>query len=136
MQRMVRQFITRRWGILRQGVSAPLSHHYGFQILGGLVGILALGYISYQFSYLISKPDLILLSPRQINVLVREPFIDVGGTLREEARLLINNRPVSIISGVFHQRLYLALGLNKINVEAMNLQGKLAEREIYVVYNP
>jgi len=122
--------------ILRRRVYSPLLRRSGFQIAGGLVVILVLGYISYQFLYLVSKPDLILLNPGRLKILVREPFIDVGGTLREEARLSINNRPVSIISGAFHQRLYLALGLNKINIEAVNLRGKLAERELYVVYNP
>ncbi len=104
---------------------------------GVLVAIAAVGgYMFYQLLFLVRQPEILLESPSERYLIAREPFTEVRGSLGEGARLFVNNRPVNVENGSFSERLYLARGVNRILVEAVNDRGKILRRESFLVYTP
>ncbi|KKW29089.1 MAG: hypothetical protein UY71_C0004G0022 [Parcubacteria group bacterium GW2011_GWB1_52_7] len=108
------------------------SFFAGVAIAAAAIG----GYMLYQMLFLIRQPEILLESPGERNLLVREPFTDIRGLVRGEVRLSVNNRPVNVEGGSFNERLYLVRGVNRILVEAVNDRGKILRRESFVVYTP
>jgi len=126
----------------RNGISSPkiglraISIPRGSQLALALLALATVSYFGYQLSFFAAKPYLFLKTPYISYIKTSEPFVDIAGTIQKGARLVINHRPVSSSNGEFSERLYLSTGVNPIEVEAINLRGKLVEKKVFVVYNP
>lgn len=103
-------------------------------VLSVLAGLGIFFYFGYQLSFLISAPKLIIATPMDKLFATWEPSIVMRGQLKEEARLSINQRPIALAEdGKFQERLYLAKGLNRIDLEAVNVSGKLTRETRYIL---
>ncbi|MBI4135018.1 MAG: helix-turn-helix domain-containing protein [Candidatus Sungbacteria bacterium] len=95
------------------------------------------GYFGYQLSLLLSAPDLFVTVPASEISRSVEGAVTIGGTVKERARLSINRRPVALRErGQFEERLYLAPGLNTIEIEAINVSGRSLKEVRHIFYQP
>lgn len=95
------------------------------------------GYFGYQLSLLLSAPDLSVTVPASGISWSTEGAATIGGTVKERARLSINRRPVALDEhGKFAERLYLAPGLNTIEIEAVNVSGRSLKEVRHIFYQP
>lgn len=103
-------------------------------ISGSLLGALIFGYLLYQLLFLIQAPDIIMYQPAREFSAAPLPSIEVRGAIARDARVLVNRRPVAIAeNGAFQERLYLAKGLNRIDIEAVNISGKEVKETRYIM---
>lgn len=103
-------------------------------VAGCLFSVLAVGYFFYQFSILISRPELLLEQPSG-DLATGQAILEVSGRTDPAAQLTINNQPVYIDKeGKFKEILNLSPGLNTLKIVASNRFGKSRElvRQILV----
>lgn len=103
-------------------------------ISGAALGLLIFGYLLYQLLFLIQAPDILIYEPSREFSAAPLPSIEVRGAIAKDARVLVNRRPVTIAeNGGFQERLYLAKGLNRIDIEATNISGKSVSETRYIM---
>lgn len=103
-------------------------------ISGGVLGFLIFSYLLYQLLFLIQAPDVLILEPHRELTAAPLPVLNVRGKIARDARVLVNRRPVAIAdNGSFEERLYLIKGLNRIDIEAVNISGKSVSETRYVM---
>ena len=103
--------------------------------LGALGALLILLYLGYQLSYLIGSPSIIVREPASFESISHESSLLFSGSLTREARLSVDGRPVELDPNRdFSFRLYLAPGLNTIDLTASNLAGKTVHARRYITY--
>lgn len=86
--------------------------------------ILIVGYLIYQFDYLIAPPKLFIDYPSE-DLTINRSDIEISGRSDPTAKLTINGQQVYINKdGKFKQSINLSPGENKLNIEAINRFGK------------
>lgn len=121
----------------RRIISRISGPRYTLMIPLGIIGIVIATYFGSQILSLLSAPELTITFPERELTFIHESSIVYSGIVREDAELSINHRPVALKSrGQFEERLYLAKGLNRIDVEIVNVSGKSSRDTRYVMYVP
>lgn len=94
--------------------------------IGAALAVIAAiaAFFGYEFRYL-SAPTLKLALPQEDAVVDRNTF-DVRGRTDPDADVTLNGRPLFVgPDGAFEERILLARGLNRIDLEAKNRYGKM-----------
>ncbi|MBP7832988.1 MAG: helix-turn-helix domain-containing protein [Candidatus Levybacteria bacterium] len=100
-------------------------------ILG--VVLIILGYIMYQFSFLVVGPKLEIQSPKEGSV-VSENIVVVSGKTEPSANVLVNGEDVYVdLSGAFKKTLYLESNQEQIEIVAKNRYGKETKKQVEVL---
>lgn len=98
----------------------------------GLVVLIILGYIAFQYSSFIFGPRLIVESP-QDNAVIRKNIVEVTGKTDPYATVLINNEESYVqLDGTFRKTLYLFEGDRQIVIDSKNRNGKNTRRVVNV----
>lgn len=100
--------------------------------LGGLFFVLISLYLWYQFNFLISPPTLVI-EPKE-DIITKNELVSINGRTDNRVDLTINGENVYIASnGSFSKNVQLAIGLNVIEVKAINNFGKITKiiRQIF-----
>ena len=89
-----------------------------------LVFVLVVGYLFYQFDFLIAPPKLVVSYPAD-DLIIERTTLEVIGESDPTAKLTINGQQVFIEKGGgFKQEINLSPGLNTLNIEAQNRFGR------------
>lgn len=124
---------TRRIPYIRS-LLLPIQPKHAVLIAGTSLSLLIAGYLMYQLVFLLEAPDIAVYEPTNERSAAPLPSIEVRGEIAKDARVLINRRPVAIAEdGGFRERLYLVKGLNRIDIEAVNISGKAVSETRYVM---
>jgi cytoskeletal protein RodZ len=109
------------------------------KLIYGFIGILVLIFLSYvvfQYNETLSSPQLEILKP-QTNEVVEEDLVDIFGKTDSDSILKINNEKITIATdGNFSISLKLAEGINTFKFTAVNPYGKESVRILHVIYRP
>lgn len=90
----------------------------------GLLFVLFLGYLFYQYQNLTGPPSLHLTTPME-NFVTYEDTVEISGTTDPEATLSINSQPVVLEKGgLFYLRFPIKPGPNRLNVVATGKSGR------------
>lgn len=108
-----------------------------FRFLAGVVVLLALlGYIVYQLSPVLARPELTLEKPLQVETVVRQDNVVLAGRTERGASLFLNDQPLALDDdGRFETTIELLPGLNVLEVKAVSRFGKetIEERKIIFI---
>jgi len=108
-------------------------------IIATVVAIVVLflfGYIWYQVRLFAAPPQLSIAEPATESVVEAEQ-VTVTGKTSPTATLFINGEPVPLDEqGVFRQDVRLTLGVNTIEVKAVNRLGKEAMETLHILFEP
>lgn len=108
-------------------------------IISAIVGVflmLFVGYVAWQSYQLVKKPQLQILNPTT-SYLSKEPAVDLRGITEPEAEVFVNGeRLVADTSGEFKIRVALQVGVNEIEVIAVNAFSRRNVDNVTVVYRP
>lgn len=99
---------------------------------GGLLLVLLIAYLWYQFNFLVGPPNL-AINPKE-DMIVKQESFTVDGKTDSGVGLTINGENVFISpNGDFSKNIQLAAGLNIIEIKAVNNFGKTAKvvRQIF-----
>ena len=106
---------------------------YGF---AGLIILIFLGFIGYQYNETLSSPQLEIFKP-QTNDVVDVDLVDIFGKTDSDAILKINNEKITIATdGNFSTSLKLAEGINTFKFTSINPYGKETVRILHIIYRP
>ncbi len=98
-----------------------------------LISIIILSYTYYEARFLITGPELRVISP-QNNVVVTDPLLQLNGKVRNISSLTINGRLIMITpDGSFNDKLLLLDGYNTIEIKVKNKFGQENQKILRVV---
>ncbi len=98
----------------------------------GIVILVILGYIAFQYSSFFLGPKLEVLEPKD-NLIVRNNIVEVRGKTDPYATVLINNEESYVqLDGTFKKTLYLFEGERIIIITSQNRNGKNTKKILHV----
>jgi len=101
-------------------------------VLAGVVLAAIAGFFIYELKFL-RAPEISIFDPAR-DLATDKDFYDVRGRTDPDADLTLNGRPLySGGNGEFSERVYLAKGVNKLELEAKNRYGKTSKVTKYIV---
>lgn len=90
----------------------------------GIIVVLLLGYLIFQYGTFVASPSLSVFEPKE-GTLVTERFVKVSGKTDSDAIIKINNQPVLLDSeGNFVAEIEIFEGTSEIEVKAQSRAGK------------
>lgn len=108
-----------------------------FSLFGAGSILLVAVYFFYQLSFLLFPPRVTILSPGDTLSASQASSVVITGEVEEKALVTLNRRPIKVAEeGIFEERLYLAPGLNRIELEAVNVSGRKVSEIRYILYQP
>ncbi|MDP3962973.1 MAG: hypothetical protein Q8Q39_00570 [bacterium] len=94
------------------------------------------GYFAYQLLPAFRAPKIVLEMPAS-DMTAETPNLIFRGRLQDGTRLMVNHDDVYVDGeGNFSQRMWLASGLNTLEIIAANKFGRQSKLTRYIVYNP
>jgi len=101
--------------------------------VGGIIMAVIVGFFAYEFKFL-RAPSLEIMAPTR-DIIADSDTFDVRGRTNDlDADLTLNGRPLySGETGEFTERIYLVVGVNRLDLEAKNRYGKTTTITRYIV---
>jgi cytoskeletal protein RodZ len=92
-----------------------------------LVTLVIVGYLGFQYRQFVSPPTLIILKPKENEIITTSNYI-VSGKTNPDATVIINNQPTLVFDdGTFEEEIEIALETKEIVVKATSRSGKETE---------
>ena len=86
--------------------------------------LILLGYLSFQYIHFVSRPSLIINSPKENQVVIGNS-VTVFGSTDSDAKIVINNQPIMVSpDGKFSERLDVVKDTKEIIITASSRSGK------------
>lgn len=102
---------------------------------GSLLLVFILGYIWYQYDYLVGPPSLAVLNPDR-DLATQDQNLEIKGRADYDSDLTINGESIYVNNdGAFSKKIDLVFGLNVIEVQAKNKYGKSSTIIRKVLFN-
>ncbi len=90
---------------------------------GCLIVIIILLYLGFQINAFAGSPVLFIDLPQEL--IVEQETIIIKGQTSRDSKVLINNQELAVSDqGNFEEEVYLQMGLNILNLQAINSRGK------------
>jgi len=106
-------------------------------LIGGIIGLLVLIYLLWNFNKVLGTPNLALTYPTAENLVVRQSTISIEGRTDANAKLTINESETLVDrDGRFQEEFTLSPGLNVITIAAKKLLGKTMSVDRKIIYKP
>ncbi len=106
-------------------------------LLGGLLGLIIIVYIVWNFNKFIGNPKLELTYPTSENLIVAQPTISIEGRTDSNNKLTINDSEIYVDEdGRFQQEIILDPGLNIIKIKSKKFLGREADITREIIYQP
>src|SRR3989338_3936288 len=101
--------------------------------VGGIIMAVIVGFFAYEFKFL-RATSLEIMAPTR-DIIADSDTFDVRGRTNDlDADLTLNGRPLySGETGEFTERIYLVVGVNRLDLEAKNRYGKTTTITRYIV---
>jgi len=104
-------------------------------IIGAVVVVAIFGYIIWQLSPVLAKPELTVFEPTEEEVVIQQDNIVLIGKTESGVSLYLNDQPIPISNdGGFEETIELLPGLNILEVKAISRFGKQSIVERKVIY--
>ena len=98
-----------------------------FAIGVGIILVVVLGYLAFQYSHFISPPDLTIESPKEGQIVAGNSVLVFGST-ETDAKIIVNNQPVLVSDdGKFSVSIGVTKETREIDIVAVARSGKMTE---------